>query len=172
VFQPRYDRIWQAGGTLSKDLGGDMVLRAEAVYTNGQGYSVTTPAVPEGVAKRPTFDYIVSIEWALPGDTRLNLQGFQNVFYDGGGKDLVVRNDGFGASIFLSTKWTNALEPQILYIQNFDHAGGLIRPRLNWYAAKNTVAGFGVDIFTGPSDGYFGRYNNRDRVYAELRYDF
>jgi hypothetical protein len=29
-----------------------------------------------------------------------------------------------------------------------------------------------VDIFTGPSDGYFGRYNNRDRVYSELRYDF
>jgi hypothetical protein len=32
--------------------------------------------------------------------------------------------------------------------------------------------GFGVDIFGGPADGYFGRYNNRDRVYAELRYDF
>ena len=30
----------------------------------------------------------------------------------------------------------------------------------------------GVDIFTGPGDGYFGRYNNRDRVYAEVRYDF
>jgi hypothetical protein len=30
----------------------------------------------------------------------------------------------------------------------------------------------GVDVFTGPQDGLFGRYNNRDRVYAELRYDF
>ena len=28
------------------------------------------------------------------------------------------------------------------------------------------------DIFTGPNDGYFGRFNNRDRLYAELRYDF
>ena len=48
----------------------------------------------------------------------------------------------------------------------------MVRPRLNWYPAKNTTVGFGVDIFTGPSDGYFGRYNNRDRVYTELRYDF
>jgi len=29
-----------------------------------------------------------------------------------------------------------------------------------------------VDIFTGPSDGVFGRYDNRDRVYSELRHDF
>src|SRR5262249_39053186 len=86
--------------------------------------------------------------------------------------DIVIKADGFGASVFVSTKLTDTLEPQLLWIQSFKDAGGLIRPRLNWNAAKNTTAGFGVDIFTGPSDGYFGRYNNRDRVYAELRYDF
>jgi len=80
--------------------------------------------------------------------------------------------DGFGASIFVSTKLTDAFEPQILWIQSFKDAGGMIRPRINWYAAKNTAFGFGVDIFTGPSDGYFGRYNNRDRAYAEVRVDF
>jgi hypothetical protein len=114
----------------------------------------------------------LSADIPLPGDTRLNIQGFQRVYYDGGGGDIVVKSDGFGASIFLSTKLGSALEPQVLWIQNFKDAGGLIRPRLNWYAAKNTTAGFGVDIFTGQADGYFGRYNNRDRVYAELRYDF
>jgi hypothetical protein len=170
VFQPRFDRIWQFGGTVSKDLG-EMVLRAEAVYTNGQGYSVTAPSVPQGVVQRSTFDYIVSVEFALPADTRLNVQGFQRVFH-GGGSDLVVRNDGFGASIFVSTKWTDALEPQILWLQNFDHAGGLVRPRLNWMAAKNATIAFGVDVFVGPGDGFFGRYNNRDRVYSEIRYDF
>ena len=36
VFQPRHDRIWQAGGTVSKDLG-ELVLRGEAVYASGQG---------------------------------------------------------------------------------------------------------------------------------------
>ena len=171
VFQPRCDRIWQAGGTVSKDLG-EMVLRAEVVYASGQGYSVTNLAVPQSVVHQSTFDYIVSVEFALPNDTRLNLQGFQRVFFDGGGKDHVVRNDGFGASIFLSTKWTDAFEPQVLYLQNFDHAGGLVRPRLNWMAARNATIAFGVDVFVGPSDGYFGRYNNRDRIYSEIRYDF
>ena len=58
------------------------------------------------------------------------------------------------------------------YLQNFDHAGGLVPLCLNWTAARNATIGFGVDIFVGPSDGFFGRYNNRDRVYSEIRYDF
>ena len=171
VFQPRFDRIWQAGGTVSKDLG-ESVVRAEAVYTNGQSYSVTSLTAPQGVVERNTLDYIVSIEWSLPGDTRLNLQGFQRAFFGGSASDNVIKTEGFGASVFLSTKLTEAFEPQILWIQSFKDAGGLIRPRLNWYPAKNTAFGFGVDIFTGPNDGYFGRYNNRDRVYAEVRLDF
>ena len=170
TFQPRYDRIWQAGGTLSKDFS-DFVLRAEMVYTHGQGFSATDPDASQGVVFRQTLDYILSADFALPGDTRLNVQGFQRVFFGGGG-DLAVRADGFGASVLLSTKLTPTLEPQLLWIQNFKSAGGLVRPRLDWSVAKNTKLGFGVDIFTGPSDGFFGRYNNRDRLYAELRYDF
>lgn len=170
AFQPRYDRIWQAGGTLSKDFS-DFVLRAETVYTHGQGSSVTDLNTPEGVVFRPTLDYILSFDFALPGDTRLNVQGFQRVYFGGAG-DLALKSDGFGASILISTKLTSTLEPQLLWIQNFKDAGGLVRPRLDWSVAKNTKLGFGADIFTGPSDGFFGRYNNRDRLYAELRYDF
>ena len=170
TFQPRYDRIWQIGGTFSKDFS-DFVLHGEAVYTHGQGYSVPDLNTPQGVAYRPTLDYIVSADFTLPHDTRLNIQAFQRVFFGGGG-DLLIKGDGFGASVFISTKLTSTLEPQLLWIQNFKDAGGLVRPRLDWTVARNTTLGFGADIFTGPSDGFFGRYNNRDRVYAELRYDF
>jgi hypothetical protein len=128
--------------------------------------------VEQGVVYRPALDYIVSVEFALPRETRLNIQAFQRIFFGGGGGDLVIKSDGFGASMFLSTKLTNTLEPQFLWMQNFQGGGGLLRPRLNWTVAKSTTLGFGADIFTGPSDGFFGRYNNRDRVYAELRYDF
>ena len=171
VFEPRYDRIWQVGGTVSKDLG-EMVLRAETVYASGQRYSVTNPSVAQGVVQRSTLDAIVSVEFPLPGDTRLNLQGFQRTYYNGGGGAVAIKSDGFGATVFLSTKLTAAFEPQILWVQNFKNGGGWVRPRLNWFPAKNTTVGFGVDIFTGPSDGYFGRYNNRDRVYSEVRLDF
>jgi hypothetical protein len=34
------------------------------------------------------------------------------------------------------------------------------------------VVGVGADVFTGDADGLFGRYDNRDRGYLEVRYDF
>ena len=170
LFEPRYDRIWQAGATVSKDFD-DFVLRAETVYAHGQGYTLADASVGDGVVKRNTLDYIVSVDFPLPHETRLNVQAFQRVF-NGGGGDLAVRSDGFGASVLVSTKVTPTLEPQLLWIQNFKEGGGLVRPRLNWYPAKNYTLGAGVDIFTGPDDGFFGRFNNRDRAYAELRFDF
>ena len=30
----------------------------------------------------------------------------------------------------------------------------------------------GVDIFEGPADGLFGFYDDKDRVYTEVRYSF
>jgi hypothetical protein len=72
----------------------------------------------------------------------------------------------------VSAKFAGVWEPQLLWIQTFGGGGGLVRPRLNWTPIKNTTFSAGVDIFTGASDGYFGRYGNRDRVYGEVRYSF
>jgi hypothetical protein len=170
VFVPRHDRIWQVGATVSKDLG-DFVLRGEAVYTHGKGFSVADLSAAESVVKRSVIDYIVALEWPLPRDTRINVQAFQRV-YRGGSGDLAIQNGSVGASLFVSTKLTSTLEPQLLWIQYLNDGGGLIRPRLNWTPMQNLSVGFGVDIFTGPSDGYFGRFNERDRVYTEARYSF
>jgi hypothetical protein len=171
AFEPRHDRIWQAGMTVSK-AAGDFVFRGEAVYTNGQNFSVTTLDAPEGVVKRETLDYIVSVEFLPLPELTVNLQAFQRVFFGGGTSDFVVQSDGVGASIFLAYNYRDTLTPQLLWIQSFDDAGGMIRPRLDWRATTNTTVGIGVDIFTGPSNGFFGRYHNRDRAYAEMRYTF
>jgi hypothetical protein len=169
-FQPRYDRIWQAGATATKDLD-IAVVRAEAVYAHGQRFASTDPNAAQGVVERPTLDYVVSAEFPLPSDVRLNLQAFQRI-YSGGRGGVALDTGDFGASVLLSGKVGQSLEPQILWIQTFGGGGSLVRPRLNWYPEKNTAIGVGVDIFTGAIDGFFGRYNNRDRVYTEVRYSF
>ena len=94
---------------------------------------------------------------------------FYNYFYK---QNLAIQNGSVGASLFISTRLTDTLEPQLLWIQYFSDGGGMIRPRLNWQAAPNLTVSAGFDIFTGAADGYFGRYNNRDRVYTEMRYAF
>lgn len=172
VFEPRYDRIWQAGGTVSKDLGA-AVLRAEAVYAHGRRFSAADPAAPEGVVRRHTLDWIVSGELPFESmDGRLNMQLFQRLYFDGGADAIALDTGSFGASVLLAAKVTPQLEPSLQWIQGFGGAGGMIRPRLNWYAARNLVVALGVDVFTGNANGLFGRYDNRDRAYLEARYDF
>jgi hypothetical protein len=171
VYQPRYDRIWQTGGTFSKDLGA-YVLRGEIVYSGAQNYALADPfAAPGGVAERRALDAIVGLDLSPSTDTRLNFQVFNRTMFGGGDNDLAIKSAGWGGSILASVK-LGAFEPQILWIQSFANAGGLIRPRLAWTGVKNATLVFGVDVFTGPRDGFFGRYGDRDRLYMEMRYDF
>jgi len=170
LFEPRYDRIWQAGGTLSKDFR-TFVLKAEAIYTGPRNYASNDPTAPQGVLERRALDWIVGIDVPFQNDVRLNVQGFQRLYFGGSDDQIALDAGRFGASILISGKIAK-LEPQILYIQTFGGGGGLIRPRVDWRLTPNTRLGFGVDIFTGPIDGLFGRYDNRDRIYSELRHDF
>ena len=170
LFQPRHDRIWQAGGTVSKDFG-EFVLRGEAVYTHGQGFTRTDLTAPESVVKRNTLDYIVAADWSLPHDSRVGVQVFQRVF-SGSDDGLFFATESPGVSLFVSSKITSTLEPQLLWMQYVNDGGGLIRPALNWYPSQDLRVTFGVDIFTGPENGFFGRYDNRDRAYVEARWSF
>ena len=172
VFQPQHDRMWQAGSTVSKDFD-SFVLRGEVVYTHGRNYESTDPTAPQGVVQRNALDYIASVEFPFEQmDGRVNLQAFQRVYLNGGADTVALDSGDFGLSALISAKVTSEWEPQLLWIQTFGGGGGMIRPRLNWYPMKNSTVSFGVDIFTGPSDGLFGRYDNRDRVYVELLHTF
>jgi hypothetical protein len=172
VYQPSYDRIWQAGGTFNKDFG-SMVLHGEVVYASGQKFETPNLTVADGVVARSTVDWIASLDIPFTEtDGRMNFQVFQRHYLNGGDDAVAVRSGDFGVSAFLSAKLGGAWEPQLLWIQSFGGGGSLVRPRLNWSPVKNAILGLGVDIFTGSSDGYFGRYNNRDRVYGEVRYSF
>jgi len=170
VFQPQHDRIWQVGGTASKDFG-PFVGRAELVYTDGRSFASTDPTAPQGVLPRDTWDWVASADFTLPHDIRINVQAFQRI-YSKSDSSLALQYGDWGGSVLLAGKITPTVEPQILWIQTFGGGGGLVRPRVNWNAFKNTSFALGVDIFTGPDDGFFGRYNNRDRVYTEVRLNF
>jgi len=172
AFLPQYDRISQVGGTATKDLG-SFVVRGEAVYANGQKFASTDPKAPRGVVERKTLDWIISAERPLEGvDGRVNLQLFKRHYF-GGSADAVAFNSGdIGASVLVSAKLWPSVEPSLQVIYASDGAGSMLRPRLNWYPVKNVVLGLGADIFSGDSNGLFGRFANRDRVYTELRFSF
>jgi hypothetical protein len=78
-----------------------------------------------------------------------------------------------GVSVFLSTEGLHPkITPELLWIGSLDREDWELRARVNWEVQQNVNVATGVDVFQGPALGFFGRFDNRDRVYTELRYSF
>lgn len=170
VFEARHDRIDQYGGTVAKDLG-SFVLKGEAVYTKGRSFNVVNITDPDGVVPQDILDWALGLDFTLPRDARLNLQFFQRAHFDHD-PDIIAERYENGYSVLLSGEVSDKLEAQALWIASLERNDWLLRPRLTWQFERNWRLAAGVDIFKGPPLGFFGRFDNRDRVYAELRRSF
>jgi hypothetical protein len=170
VFEARHDRISQFGSTLGKDFGWT-VLKAEAVYTRGRKFNVLRPSDADGVVPQNTLDWIIGLDFTLPADTRLNVQYFEKAFFDHD-PDILSKRRESGYTIYFTHELTNVLEAQVLFISSLERSDWMLRPKLAWRFEKNWRLITGVDLFNGPQFGFFGRFANRDRAYAELRYSF
>ena len=169
VYTPRHDRIWQLGSTLAKDLG-PAVAKAEAIYTSGRKHNVTRLTAPDGLVPQDTLDYVIGLDFTFGQTTRLNLQYFERVFRDYDEDLLQDRREG-GITLLLGGK-LGVLEPELLVIQSVNRRDRLVRTKVGWSPSTNWRLTLGVDVFTGPVTGFFGRFDDNDRAYAELRYDF
>lgn len=170
VFQPRHDQIDQVGTTFAKDFG-SIVLKGEAVYTDGRKFNVARPTALDGLARQNTLDYALGLDFSLPAETRLNLQFFQRVFFshDPGIFSDRVEN---GASVLLNGKIWRNIEAQALLIHSLNRSDYMFRPRLSWNFEKNWRWVLGADVLGGQPNGLFGRFDHSDRVYTEMRYSF
>lgn len=170
VFQPRHEKIDQIGGTVAKDLAG-VVLKGEAVYTNGRKFNVTRITQPDGLVRQNTLDYALGLDFSLPADIRLNVQLFQRVFFNHD-PDIIPDKRESGFTILLNGKPAPNVEAQALLIRSLNRSDWLLRPQVIWNFERNWRLAVGADIFSGPITGAFGRFDQNDRVYTEVRYSF
>jgi hypothetical protein len=170
VYQARHDRIQQVGGTIAKDLG-PAVFKAETVFTRGRSYNVLRLSDDDGVVRQNTLDVVAGLDFALPEEARLNLQLFDRTFFDHD-PDIVPKRHEPGGSILVNWKLAPRLEGEVLWIASLVRNDWMLRPKLVWSFDPNWRLIFGADIFHGPPLGLFGQFDNRDRVYTELRYSF
>lgn len=170
VYRPSHDPIDQLGATLTRDLDW-AVLKGEAVYTDGRRFNVTRLSQADGLVQQNTFDYALGLDISLPAETLLNLQFFQRIYADHDPDTLQDRRES-GASVLVNGKLGQGLDGQVLLLSSLNRSDWLLRPRLAWSIQQNWRLMIGVDIFHGPATGLFGRYDNKDRLYTELRYSF
>lgn len=170
VYQARHDRIDQLGGTLSKDLG-PAVFKAEAVYTGGRSYNVLRPTDGDGVVRQNTLDLIGGLDFALPQDTRLDVQLYNRTFFDHDPGIVPKRNEP-GFTLLINHKLSDRVDAEVLWVTSLVRNDGMLRPRVMWNFQTDWQLRVGVDVFNGPPLGLFGQFANRDRVYTEVRYSF
>lgn len=171
TYTPVHKRIHQLGATLGKDLG-PMVLKAEAVYTLDRLFYTGDTLDADGLVKQDLLDSIVGLEWSFPQETRVNLQLFNRWFPDHDA-DMVQDQSESGVSLLLSTQALHPrLEPELLLISSLNRSDWSAQFKLGWRLDGNWRLGAGVDIFEGSPDGLFGFYDDKDRVYTEVRYSF
>jgi len=170
-YRPDHERIHQAGVTASKDVG-SFIVKGEAIYTWNRFFSVTRASDADGVVRQNFLDYILSAEFPLPMESRLNLQFFQRIFTNHD-PDIVPRTVESGASLFASTKLFNEkVEPEFLLIHSLNQIDWMARFKINWYFAQNWRLVAGTAFMGGRKLGLFGRFDKQDRVFTELRYTF
>ena len=116
------------------------------------------------------LDYVLGLEYALPARSRLNVQLFQRWFPDHA-PAMTAKEVEPGASLFLSGHW-GALEPQLQVVGSLNRGDRMVRPKVVWELVRQWRWVDGVDMFGGNRLGLFGRYDDHDRVYSEIRYTF
>ena len=162
----RHDRIEQYGGTFSKDLRG-LVLKGEAVYTAGRSFLTTDPTANLGVRESDVIDYIVGLtlpldDWSLD----FQLYGSHRFDHDPG---MLYDEDEFGATALVAYQFDERLEAQMLYLSGFNRSDRSLQAWLGWRFAPSWRLRTGVDWFSGDDIGFFGRYDDQDRVFVELK---
>ncbi|MDD2943745.1 MAG: hypothetical protein PHC51_12365 [bacterium] len=170
VYEARHDRINQFGGTISKDFG-DVVFKAEGVHTSGRSFTTLDFADANGVVRQNTLDWAAGLDFTLPAETRFNVQLFQRKFLEHDPNLIQDRHEN-GYSLLLNSKYFANWDAQALLIASLNRSDWLLRPKLTWSFWQNWRWVVGADIFNGASIGMFGRYDNKDRLFSEIRHTF
>ncbi|ATE60949.1 DUF1302 family protein [Thauera sinica] len=163
----RHDRIRQVGGTFSKDLG-SFVLKGEVVHTRGRGTNTLDPLGRLGVVKTDMLDYAIGVDIPVEDVWRFNVQYFARVL-DDHHPDMQVDREERGATFQVVRDLGNQMEAEFLAASSLNRHDLMLRPKLTWKFAPAWRGIVGLDIFEGRPTGMFGRFDDRDRVYVEVR---
>lgn len=165
-FSLNYQPIEQVGGTFSKDLG-SFVFKGEAVFAKDRRFQSFDPTDPGALLVSDALDWVVGATIPL-GDWRWDLQLYGRRSFDHDPR-MGFDDDEFGATVLVNYALNSRVELEILALAGLNREDYLLRPKIAWRFARDWRLQAGADVFGGSEIGLFGPYDNRDRVYLELK---
>ena len=164
-------RINTIGFTFAKELK-NIVYKGEFVYVPDKYLMVSDPGDSDGVEKSDVLDYLLGFDYTFFEKVDFNFQFIQRIIFDHE-SDMYEDEVSSSFSIWLSTGfWESKVEPEILWICGLNQTDWMLRPKVKYNFRPAWQLIVGMDIFGGETDGYFGRFHDKDRVYTEIKYEF
>ena len=171
IFNPEYKRLNMMGMTFSADLY-NVIFKGEFILNKGKYFVTSNPMDADGVVRKDYLDYLLGMDYTFFDRVDSNFQLMQRIIFNYDHK--INENDvATSFSIWLKTGFMdNALEPEIFFVTSLNEKDLMIRPKISYTYRENWKIACGMDIFEGVSDGNFGRFDKKDRLYLEVNYDF
>ncbi len=170
VFTPKHDRIRQVGVTFSKDMNA-FVLKGEAVHTHGRKFNTSDLTARYGLKESETLDYVIGADIPLGNDWRINAQYYARSFF-GHDEGMAWDRNEQGVTLLVNHAFNEKLEAEVLVVAGLNRDDTMIRPKVVWQMTPLWRGTAGLDIFGGERTGVFGRFDEKDRAYVEIRRDF
>jgi len=175
VLEPRHPRLHVVGATLGKSIE-PVVVRSEAALSIGKRYSTTDVQDSDGVVRRDTLDYLVSVDGTLFETVDASLQLSQKILFGaashlkyGSVEDRVTTS----VAVRLTTGFfDNTLNPSVLFVVNANRADYRLSPRLEYVVTGSLTITAGADLFAGARHTLYGQFNDRDRVWLTTTWRF
>lgn len=171
TISPEHERMHIAGGTFATAVW-DAVVRGELAVKIGKYLSVDDVTVPDMAVEKTLLNYALAFERDL-FDISWLLQFFQDAVLD---YDEAISRDEVDTKLTLRGSKTNERETLEFVLSvgyGVNESEFLIRPSLGYDLNDSTKIKVGVDLFEGgDEDTLFGQFDEKDRVYLELKYSF
>lgn len=171
TFDPEYERVHRFGSTFSKEVN-DFIFKGEFIYSDNMFYTSSDTTDADGIETSPQFEWLIGVDYTFAKKLETNFQLMQNIIID---HSNTMNDNQFttSASIWLKTGFfDDRLEPELFFVSRLDKADYMLRPKLSYNYNDYLKFILGADIFRGENDGDFGRFDDSDRVYLEILYDF
>ncbi|NOX33393.1 MAG: hypothetical protein GXP56_06595, partial [Deltaproteobacteria bacterium] len=151
--------------TVLSDLG----LRGEAAWKDNESFLTSSFTS----VRNQTLFWIIGADYTSSDNWYFNLQfGHQHIFdYD----SSILFFDKDNYSVIAEIKkdlfsdWLNA---SIQYTIMLNDGSYYLSPRLVYTYIKNLEAIIGLNLFEGSDNSIFGRYDQNDQIFMELKYHF
>jgi len=170
---PAHARLNVVGGSVV-NVFFDTVVRLELAAKIGEHFSVDDPTVKDMVTDKTVFEYALALERDLWSLSWL-LQAYQNFILDY--DDTITSADDvttfFTLRVAKNLNQEETLKAEIRGEYRANDGDYHINPKLEYAITDAWKTTLGFDIMGGGDEySFYGQFDEKDRVYVELRYSF